>query len=112
LAQVTTDQTMAQLLVEEGRITADEARSHPYSKLLDQCVGGPQCDPVIGSIRIKRGDLLMLTTDGLHDALSQQVLTKRLAEPEASVEDKADSLLQAALEAGGKDNITLVLAQL
>ncbi len=45
LIQVTTDQTMAQFLVEEGRITPDEARTHPYGHLLDQCVGCPDCEP-------------------------------------------------------------------
>lgn len=112
LTQVTTDQTMAQLLVEESRITPDEARSHPYSQLLDQSVGDPLCEPVTGSIRIKRGDLLLHTTDGLHDALSEQELIQLLAARGTSLEDKAESLLRAALEAGGKDNITLILAQL
>lgn len=112
LTQVTTDQTMAQLLVDEGLITADEARSHPYNQLLDQNVGGPLCEPATGSIAIKRGDLLLHTTDGLHDALSEKEIIDRLAAWGTSLEDKAESLLRAALDAGGKDNITLVLAQL
>ena len=110
LIQVTTDQTMAQLLVEEGRITADEARTHPYGHLLDQCVGCPMCEPVTGSIVIQAGDLLLHTTDGLHDALSEDQITNLLGSPQASVQSIAESLIQAALDSGGEDNMTIVMA--
>jgi len=112
LTQVTTDQTMAQLLVEEGRITPDEARTHPYGHLHDQCVGCPDCDPVTGSLPIEPGDLLLQTTDGLHDGISENDVTTILAAPHASVEALAESLIQAALDAGGQDNMTLVLASI
>ncbi len=110
LIQVTVDQNMAQLLVEEGRISRDEARTHPYNHLLDQCVGCPMCEPVTGSLPVERGDLLLHTTDGLHDALSVKELTKILSPPDRSIEDKAEGLIQAALDAGGRDNMTVVLA--
>lgn len=109
LTQVTTDQTMAQLLVEEGRLTPDEARTHPYGHLLDQCVGCPNCDPVTGSLRIEPGDLLLQSTDGLHDALSARKIAAILRSPHASVDEIARLLIQAALDAGGADNVTLVL---
>lgn len=112
LIQVTTDQTMAQLLVEEGRITPDEARTHPYSHLLDQCVGCPDCDPATGSLRIEPGDLLLHTTDGLHDALSEGEITKILMLSHASLEEKAASLIRAALDTGGNDNITVILTSI
>jgi len=110
LIQVTTDQTMAQLLVEEGRITRDEARTHPYGHLLDQCVGCPMCEPETGSLRIEKGDILLHSTDGLHDGIPENVITTILDAPHASLEALAEALIQAALDAGGLDNITLVLA--
>lgn len=110
LIQVTTDQTMAQFLVEEGRITPDEARTHPYGHLLDQCVGCPNCDPVTGSMPIKPGDLLLHTTDGLHDALSEREIIKILMSSHASIEKKAGALISAALGSGGNDNMTVILA--
>ncbi|MBL0713656.1 MAG: cyclic nucleotide-binding domain-containing protein [Desulfosarcina sp.] len=93
-------------------IFRNEARTHPYGHLLDQCVGCPQCEPETGSIRIKSGDLLLHTTDGLHDTLSEWEFTQLLAAPAISIEDKAESFLQAVLDTGGKDNITLVMARL
>lgn len=110
LIQVTTDQTMAQLLVDEGRITPDEARTHPYGHLLDQCVGCPMCEPETGSLPIEKGDILLHTTDGLHDGIPENEIINILAASHASVEALAESLIQAALDAGGQDNITLVLA--
>ena len=110
LIQVTVDQNMAQLLVEEGRITPDEARTHPYNQLLDQCVGCPMCAPETGQFHIQKGDWLLYTTDGLHDAISGDDLLRLMSSPNGSVQDKAQSLLQAALDAGGPDNITLVMA--
>ncbi len=110
LIQVTTDQTMAQFLVEEGRISKDEARTHPYGHLLDQCVGCPDCVPVSGSLTVERGDLLLFSTDGLHDALSEDEMIAILASPRASLKEIGASFLQAGLDTGGKDNLTLVLA--
>ena len=110
LIQVTTDQNMVQLLIEEGRLTKDEARTHPYAQLLDQCVGCPDCDPATGSLPIESGDLLLYTTDGLHDALPEHEIVEMLAAPHASLKEIADALLQAGLDTGGQDNMTLVIA--
>ena len=110
LIQVTVDQNMAQLLVEEGSITADQARSHPYGSLLDQCVGCPECEPETGKFPIEKGDLLLLSSDGLHDAISARQLADILSSANHSVEEKARSLVKAALDAGGVDNITVVVA--
>jgi protein phosphatase len=112
LIQVTTDQTMAQLLVEEGRITRDEARTHPYGHLLDQCVGCPGCEPVTGSLPIESGDLLLFSSDGLHDALAANEMIAILTAPHASLADMAEAFMQAGLDTGGKDNMTLVLASI
>ena len=110
LIQVTADQTMAQLLVDEGRITPDEARTHPYGHLLDQCVGCPMCEPETGSLPIEKRDILLHTTDGLHDGISENEIKTILTASHASVEALAESLIQAALDSGGNDNTTLVLA--
>jgi len=110
LIQVTVDQTLVQVLVEEGRITADQARTHPYNHLLDQCVGCPMCTPETGEFPIQNGDLLLHTSDGLHDALSQEQMTAMLSSPDGTLEDKAAMLIQAALDRGGRDNMTVVTA--
>ncbi|MDA3786734.1 MAG: protein phosphatase 2C domain-containing protein [Deltaproteobacteria bacterium] len=110
LKQVTTDQNMAQMLIERGEISPEQARLSPYRNMLLQCVGGYDCVPASGHFEINRGDLLLLCTDGLCGAVPRQRIRALLA-PGKSMKTTADSLLQAALDTGGKDNITVVLAR-
>jgi PPM family protein phosphatase len=110
LFQITTDQNMAWRLVKAGRLTPAEARLSPYRHLLDQCVGCASCQPVGGTLEIRAGDWLLLSTDGLHNELSTTRLTHLLAmarKPERAVR----TLVQAALNHGGGDNITAMVAE-
>jgi len=111
LKQVTKDQNWAQFLIDEGEITSDQARTHPLRNLLDQCVGCGECEPYTGLLEIKRGDLLVLTTDGLHSELSAEDITSILVSG-TDLKSKAESLVNAALDSGGKDNITIVLVEM
>ena len=111
LTQVTTDQNMAQFLLEEGDITTEEARLHPSQNQLDQCVGCGDCIPVTGRMALKPGDLLILTTDGLHGELASETYFSILTFP-TDIETKTKSLIKAALDAGGKDNMTIVIAEI
>ena len=67
--------------------------------------------PDSGQIQLKSGDLLVHTTDGLHEQVSIETLTFLLTSPD-SIETKAKSLIQAALDAGGKDNITVTMTEI
>lgn len=109
--QITTDQTMLQFLLEEKEITEEQARTHYSRHLLDQCVGQGGCRPETGRFRIERGDLLMLSSDGLHGTLDRRQLAD-LLQPDCGLERQAETLLQAALKNGGPDNITAVFARL
>jgi len=111
LTQVSTDQNMAQFLLEEGDITTEEARFHPSQNQLDQCVGCGDCIPETGRMGIKSGDLLILTTDGLHGEISTETISSIL-NSSTDIETKAKFLIQAALDAGGKDNMTIVIAEI
>ena len=111
LTQVSTDQNMAQFLLEEGDITTEEARLHPSQNQLDQCVGCGDCIPESGLMGIKSGDLLILTTDGLHGEITPETISSILNSP-TDIETKAKFLIQAALDAGGKDNMTIVIAEI
>ncbi len=111
LNQITTDHNMAQFLIEEGELTVEQARVHPSRNLLDKCAGGDEdCDPDTGCLEITNGDVLILTTDGLHEAISFESL-KSILISSVDIESKTESLLNAALDAGGADNITVVLAE-
>jgi protein phosphatase len=111
LTQITRDHNMAQYLLDNGEITAEEARLHPARHHLYQCVGCGSCQPDSGHIDLKRGDMLVATTDGLNEEVSAETIASRLISPN-DIETRVKSLIQAALDAGGKDNITVAVAEM
>lgn len=110
LIQVTQDQTLARVLVEEGKLKPGDAEGHFSSDILDQCLGYGTCDPETGSLRVKKNDLLILATDGMYKMVGlDEILT--LLTGDTTLEEKIEALMSAALAAGGTDNITIVLAR-
>ena len=111
LRQVTEDQTFARFLLEEGEITAEQVPTHYSRHIMDQCVGCGIAEPETGRFEVRDKDLLILSTDGLHKQISFETLIS-LLNSDTSIKTKAQSLLQAAIDAGGKDNISIVIAEL
>jgi serine/threonine protein phosphatase PrpC len=109
LMQITEDQTLARFLLEEGEITAEQVPTHFSRHIMDQCVGCGICEPETGRLEIKEKDLLILTTDGLHKSISEEEMIS-LLNADSNIETKARSLVQAALDSGGNDNITILIA--
>jgi len=110
LTQVTEDQTLARFLLEEGEITAEQLPTHYSRHVMDQCVGCGYVEPEIGRLDFLAGDLLVLSTDGLHREVPENTL-KSILNMDTNLEIKARALVKATLGAGGKDNITVVMAQ-
>jgi protein phosphatase len=109
LTQVTHDHTLVQDLVDAGRITAEQATSHPQRALLTRALDGREAVRADLSVReARRGDRYLLCTDGLSGVVSTQTITDalHLTEPQAA----ADRLVELALKGGGPDNITVVVA--
>jgi protein phosphatase len=107
LNQITEDHTYVNRLVKEGTITREEARIHPLQNILLHCLG---CQPLkisSGRFEIYNDDLVLLCSDGLYHEMREEKMVSILTE-KYSVNEKLDGLLQAALKAGGQDNITLV----
>ncbi|MFO8240838.1 MAG: protein phosphatase 2C domain-containing protein [Dissulfuribacterales bacterium] len=111
LVQITKDQNMAALLVSEGKLTEEEADIHPSRNLLEQCVGCGDCKPVTANFEVDKGDLILLTTDGLYSEVSRGILSSIMCSRQ-DLKSKADSMIHAALKAGGRDNITVVLGEI
>jgi len=111
LIQITKDQNMAQFLLEEGKITAKEALDHPSRNFLLQCVGCGSCEPETGKLESEAGNLIILMTDGLHGLVTGETIFSILSKP-VGIQTKANFLIKAALDAGGKDNVTIVLAEI
>ncbi|MCK8604211.1 PP2C family protein-serine/threonine phosphatase [Desulfoferrobacter suflitae] len=111
LVQVTDDHTFPGHLVKEGEISREEARAHPLRSMLLSCIGCEQFEMDTGTFDIAAGDLLLLSTDGLHDGVPEQHIISILRS-NTGLKQKLDALMDAALAAGGRDNITVVAAEL
>jgi protein phosphatase len=107
LTQVTEDDTMAGFLLTEGEISKEEARVHPGRNMLFECIGCGGFEAETGSFRLEEGDLLLLTTDGLHDKITEETMVSILL-TESELRDKLEALVAASLEASGRDNATVV----
>ena len=111
LTQLTTDHRFIQTLIDHGDITKEEAATHRLRHILDQCLGCPGIEIEQGNIPLSHGDILLLCTDGLYEELAPTAIQSTLAMA-APTEQKAISLLNLALKAGGRDNVTLVVIEL
>jgi protein phosphatase len=107
--QLTRDHSLVQAMVDRGEITAEEAAIHPLRHQITRVVGGDDyISPEIASQALEPGDLVLLCTDGLSGVVPPETIRGILA-GEGNCQQKADALVQTALEAGGPDNITVVL---
>ena len=107
LTQITEDDTMAGFLLAEGEITKEEARVHPGRNFLFDFIGCGEFEEETGTLSLRRNDLILLTTDGLHDKLTEEAVVSILS-TDNGLEEKLNALVSAALEASGKDNLTVV----
>ncbi|GAY13984.1 PP2C family serine/threonine-protein phosphatase [Mycobacterium sp. shizuoka-1] len=108
LTQITKDDTFVQTLVDEGRITAEEAHSHPQRSLIMRALTGHEVEPTLIMREAKEGDRYLLCSDGLSDPVSQETILEALQIPD--VAESADRLIELALRGGGPDNVTVVVA--
>jgi serine/threonine protein phosphatase PrpC len=110
LTQVTRDQTIAQGLVDQGILPADRLAKSPLSHVLSSAIGADEAMPVVTRIEIPRGCVLLLATDGLTKHVTDAEIKAQIAATTSS-EQVCRSLLALALERGGTDNITLIVAR-
>ena len=108
LHQISHDDTFVQSLVDDGRITADEAAHHPQRSLLLRALNGTEMDPSITLRETSAGDRFLICSDGLSDVVSPESIADALAGPDP--DQVADTLIQLALVGGGPDNVTVIVA--
>lgn len=108
LLQLTRDQTMAQDLVDSGVLKPEQAAKSPYAHVLSSSLGGSTWAPEVSTADLRPGDVLLLCTDGLNKHVPDEQIRARMAAMESS-EQVARALLQDALDAGGKDNVTVLV---
>jgi protein phosphatase len=110
LFQITHDHTLVQSLVDEGRITIDEAASHPQRSLLLRALDGRgEVEPDISLREAKLGDRYLLCSDGLSSVVSAETIHQVLSQVE-DPQGAVRQLIDLANRGGGPDNITCVIA--
>jgi PPM family protein phosphatase len=108
LKQFTRDQTMGDYLVDIGAVTEQHAQKAGLYNVLSSAVGGDLV-PSVGVVDLAEGDAVLLCTDGLTKHVSDDRIAGILSKE--SAESAAQSLIDAALEGGGTDNVTVVVAK-
>ncbi|MDK2813321.1 MAG: family protein phosphatase [Clostridiales bacterium] len=110
LERLTRDHSMVQELVENGSLTPEEAEVHPNKNLITRAVGvGPELAVEYSERQMRPEDTLLLCSDGLTNAVTEEELSEIIKQSDFF--DTASAMVQQALAAGGKDNITAVLVQ-
>ncbi len=109
LVRITEDHSLVEELLRQGRLTAEEAEEHPQRSIITRALGPePEVDVDTFAVDAQDGDVYLLCSDGLSSMLSEQAIAEILrANPVLSA--AADALVAAALAAGGRDNVTVVL---
>lgn len=110
LTQLSTDHTFVQSLVDEGKISLEEARVHPHrSLLLKAMLGRDDNETDLSWIQPAEGDRYLLCSDGLSDMISGEQIESCLRME--TIDVAATELVRLALEAGGHDNVTVVITE-
>ncbi len=109
LSRVTRDDTVVQRLVDEGSLAVEDVPLHPWRHVVTRTVNGdPGEGGEVRALDLEVGDRVLLASDGLTDLVPEQRLQRFLTEHHDDA--AADAMLEAALVAGGRDNITCLLA--
>lgn len=117
LRQLTEDHTVARRMIEQQRASGDEGldpvslEASPFGHQLTRCIGvnADEAPPDLFEVELEPGDLILLASDGLTGPVSDERIAQ-LLDGEGSVWEIANQLIVAALEAGGPDNVTAVVA--
>jgi hypothetical protein len=107
-AQITHDDTFVQSLIDEGRITEDEAATHPQRSLLLKALTGHDIEPNLTIREARPGDRYLLCSDGLSGVVTHETLSEAIQIPDPQA--CADRLIELALKGGGPDNVTVIVA--
>ncbi|MHA6779435.1 PP2C family protein-serine/threonine phosphatase [Pseudonocardia saturnea] len=108
-SQITKDDTFVQSLIDEGRITEEEAHTHPQRSLLLRAITGQDVDPSLTIREARAGDRYLLCSDGLSGVVSDETLADTLR-GYRDPRECADRMIELALRGGGPDNITCIVA--
>ena len=112
LTRLTQDHSLVEELVRRGKLTEEQAAEHPQRSVITRALG-PEATVEVDtwSYPVRDGDVLLLCSDGLTSMINQQQIAEILA-TSSDLAQAGDRLIRAANEAGGRDNITVILFRL
>jgi len=113
LEQLTDDHSLVGELVRSGRLSPEEAESHPQRSVITRALGTePDVDVDTFTVEAEPGDIYLICSDGLTDMVSPNEIRPLLVQHGSDLEAAARALVDAANAGGGEDNITVVLFQI
>src|SRR5436853_445423 len=110
LMQLSRDQTLAQDLVDRGVFRRSDTLSSPFSNVLSSALGGPEAAPIVTHMQQEWGNVGLLCSDGLTKHVPDNRIRERLLAM-TSAKQVCEDLLRDALDAGGTDNITVLVGR-
>jgi protein phosphatase len=112
LARITEDHSLVEELLRQGRLTEEEAEEHPQRSIITRALG-PEPDVEVDTVTLTAaaGDVYLICSDGLTSMVSESAVAEIMREAD-DITAAADRLVAAALDAGGRDNVTVVLFRL
>ncbi|MBK7993986.1 MAG: serine/threonine-protein phosphatase [Blastocatellia bacterium] len=111
IKQLTTDQTMIQMLIDSGAISPESASTNKNRNILLQAIGSQEFLQIaVTSIKLQINDILLLCSDGLTGKVNANEI-KKVIDSSATLLDAGNTLINLAKERGGDDNITIILAK-
>jgi len=112
LQRLTQDHSLVDELVRRGKLTEEQAAEHPQRSIITRALGPePDVEVDTWTYPARAGDVVLLCSDGLTSMISEQAVREVLA-AHSNLDEAADALINEANEAGGRDNITVVLFRL
>ena len=109
LERMTTDQTMAQAMIDSGTMTPEAAEKSRFRNVLLSAVGGTSLDLDVTTVQAKSGDRWLLCTDGLTKHVTEEEIRDALVSDDTS-QTTCERLLKLTLDRGAEDNVTVIVA--
>lgn len=110
IIQISDDHSMVAELVRDGVLTEEQARKHPYRNVITQAVGAAdELNVHTRRLEKARGDKYLICSDGLYEYVTKEEMQQLLTH--YSPEDAAEMMIEKALDGGGKDNVTVLIAE-
>lgn len=113
IIQITKDHSLVQEMIDSGHISQEEAQNHPKRNVISQALGSPEMDEIKVDVmtgKLSFGETIMLCSDGLTTEVNDTQIAN-IVQQDLSTEAKVNHLIGAALNAGGKDNVTVILVE-